>query len=33
MPEISGFYEIIVKMFFRLKEHEPSQIRRMGYKF
>ena len=33
MPEISGFSGMTVKMFFRLKEHEPSQIRRMGYKF
>ena len=26
MPEISRFYGIIIKMFFKLKEHEPSHI-------
>lgn len=26
MPEISGFYGIIIKMFFKPKEHEPSHI-------
>ena len=26
MPEISRFYGIIVKMFFKPKEHEPSHI-------
>ena len=26
MPEISRFYGIIIKMFFKPKEHEPSHI-------
>lgn len=26
MPEISRFYGIVVKMFFKPKEHEPSHI-------
>ena len=26
MPEISRFYGIIIKMFFKLKEHEPAHI-------
>ena len=26
MPEISRFYGIVIKMFFKLKEHEPSHI-------
>lgn len=26
MPEISRFYGIVIKMFFRPKEHEPSHI-------
>lgn len=26
MPEISRFYGIIIKMFFKPKEHEPSRI-------
>ena len=26
MPEIARFYGIIIKMFFRPKEHEPSHI-------
>lgn len=26
MPEISRFYGIIVKMFFKPKEHEPSHL-------
>ena len=26
MPEIVRFYGIIIKMFFKLKEHEPSHI-------
>lgn len=26
MPEIARFYEIIIKMFFKPKEHEPSHI-------
>ena len=27
MPEISRFYGIVIKMFFKPKEHEPSHIR------
>ena len=26
MPEISRFYGIVIKMFFKPKEHEPSHI-------
>lgn len=26
MPEISRFYGIIIKMFFKPKEHEPSHL-------
>lgn len=26
MPEISRFYGIVIKMFFKSKEHEPSHI-------
>lgn len=26
MPEIARFYGIIIKMFFKPKEHEPSHI-------
>lgn len=26
MPEICRFYGIVIKMFFKLKEHEPSHI-------
>ena len=26
MPEVSRFYGIIIKMFFKPKEHEPSHI-------
>ena len=26
MPEITHFYGIIIKMFFKLKEHEPAHI-------
>jgi len=26
MPEITSFYGIIIKMFFKPKEHEPSHI-------
>lgn len=26
MPEISRFYGIIIKMFFKPKEHEPAHI-------
>ena len=26
MPEISRFYGIVIKMFFKPKEHEPSQV-------
>ena len=26
MPEISRFYGIVIKMFFKTKEHEPSHI-------
>lgn len=26
MPEISRFYGIIIKMFFKPNEHEPSQV-------
>lgn len=26
MPEISRFYDIIIKMFFKPKEHDPSHI-------
>ena len=26
MPEISRFYGIVIKMFFKLREHEPSHI-------
>lgn len=26
MPEISRFYGIIIKMFFKPKEHEPSHV-------
>ncbi len=26
MPEISHFYGIVIKMFFKPKEHEPSHI-------
>ena len=26
MPEITRFYGIIIKMFFKPKEHEPSHI-------
>ncbi len=26
MPEITRFYGIVIKMFFRQKEHEPSHI-------
>ena len=26
MPEVSRFYGIVVKMFFKPKEHEPSHI-------
>ena len=26
MPEISRFYRIVIKMFFKPKEHEPSHI-------
>ena len=26
MPEISRFYRIVIKMFFKRKEHEPSHI-------
>ena len=26
MPEIARFYGIVIKMFFRPKEHEPSHI-------
>ncbi len=26
MPEITRFYGIVIKMFFRPKEHEPSHI-------
>ena len=27
MPEITRFYGIVIKMFFKPKEHEPSHIR------
>ena len=27
MPEVSRFYGIVIKMFFKPKEHEPSHIR------
>ena len=26
MPEICRFYGIVIKMFFKPKEHEPSQV-------
>ena len=26
MPEISRFYGIVIKMFFKPREHEPSHI-------
>ena len=26
MPEITRFYGIVIKMFFKPKEHEPSHI-------
>ena len=26
MPEIARFYGIIIKMFFKPKEHEPSHV-------
>ena len=26
MPEISRFYGIVIKMFFKPKEHDPSHI-------
>lgn len=26
MPEISRFYGVVIKMFFKPKEHEPSHI-------
>ncbi len=26
MPEISRFYGIVIKMFFKPKEHEPSHL-------
>ena len=26
MPEVSRYYGIVIKMFFRPKEHEPSRI-------
>lgn len=26
MPEISRFYGIVIKMFFKLREHEPSHL-------
>ena len=26
LPEITRFYGIVIKMFFKLKEHEPSHI-------
>ena len=26
MPEIARFYGIVIKMFFKPKEHEPSQL-------
>ena len=26
MPEIARFYGIVIKMFFKPKEHEPSHI-------
>lgn len=29
MPEISRFYGIVIKMFFKPKEHEPSHIHAM----
>ena len=26
MPEVARFYGIVIKMFFKTKEHDPSQI-------
>lgn len=33
MPEISRFYGIIIKMFFKPKEHEPAHINALYNEF